>query len=192
MNRCHFEFRLPDWIKKTLRAKPACYPDIESRMHLAVDLARENVIEKTGGPFGAAVFEQVTGRLISVGVNLVVYGQSSVLHAEMVAIILAEQSVGSYKLNAPELPYYDLATSVEPCAMCLGAIPWSGIRRVICGARQEDAEAIGFDEGAKPEHWIRKLHERKIEVVQDILRDKAIAVLHEYKDQGGIIYNGAL
>ena len=41
----------------------------------------------------------------------------------------------------------EMVASTQPCAMCLGATPWSGIRRLVCGARDEDAEEIGFDEG---------------------------------------------
>ena len=73
--------------------------------------------------------------------------------------------------------------------MCLGAIPWSGVRRVVCGARGEDACAIGFDEGAKPMDWAGALKSRGITVVQDVLRDEARAVLTQYAKSGGIIYN---
>jgi tRNA(Arg) A34 adenosine deaminase TadA len=47
-----------------------------------------------------------------------------------------------------------MVVSTEPCALCLGAIPWSGIRRLVCGARDEDARSIGFDEGEKVPYWI--------------------------------------
>jgi tRNA(Arg) A34 adenosine deaminase TadA len=73
--------------------------------------------------------------------------------------------------------------------MCLGAIPWSGVRHVICGARGEDACAIGFDEGAKPDDWIGALASRGIEVTRDVLRDEARAVLNHYHTTGGRIYN---
>ena len=74
--------------------------------------------------------------------------------------------------------------------MCLGAIPWSGVASLVCGARDEDARSIGFDEGEKPMHWIEALEKRSIKVTRDILRDKSKAVLQEYIDEGGIIYNG--
>ena len=73
--------------------------------------------------------------------------------------------------------------------MCLGAIPWSGIRSVVCGARDEDARSIGFDEGSKPQNWVKSLENRGISVVRDILRDKAKAVLLQYGSDGGLIYN---
>ena len=74
--------------------------------------------------------------------------------------------------------------------MCLGALPWSGIRSLVCGARDEDARSIGFDEGEKPVQWIEALENRSIKVTRDILRDTAKAILKQYVDEGGIIYNG--
>jgi tRNA(Arg) A34 adenosine deaminase TadA len=74
--------------------------------------------------------------------------------------------------------------------MCLGAICWSGIRHLICGARGSDAEAIGFDEGPKPKNWATALEQRGITVTRDIGRSKATQVLQSYVEQGGKVYNG--
>jgi len=74
--------------------------------------------------------------------------------------------------------------------MCLGAVPWSGVRRVLCGARARDAEAIGMDEGPKPAGWAAALGRRGIEVRRDVLRAEARAVLQLYRDRGGPVYNG--
>ena len=87
------------------------------------------------------------------------------------------------------MPSYELVTSVEPCAMCLGAIGWSGIRQIVCGARDGDARKIGFDEGIKPKNWIKKFNRQGISVVQDVMRDQACSVLKDYRDSGGLIYN---
>ncbi len=73
--------------------------------------------------------------------------------------------------------------------MCLGAIPWSGVRHLVCGARDEDASAIGFDEGEKPVEWVPALERRGIIVVRDVLREEAASVLREYAVSGGEIYN---
>ncbi len=73
--------------------------------------------------------------------------------------------------------------------MCLGAIPWSGLSRLFCGARDEDARAIGFDEGAKPSDWATALNQRGVQVERDLLRWKAVAVLNRYASSGGKIYN---
>lgn len=179
--------RLPQWLQTLVQQGDLALESTESRMRFAIELARQNVEHRTGGPFGAAVFEAASGRVVGVGVNLVEASNCSMAHAEMIAIALAQQTLGRYDLSAGGA--YELATSTEPCAMCLGAIPWSGLRRVLCGACGEDAAAIGFDEGAKPANWIGELRKRGIEVIRDVLRDEARAVLQQYAQAGGLIYN---
>ena len=182
------ELRLPEWVEEFVPPDGA-YPTPEDRMRLAVELSRENVRRGTGGPFGAAIFERDTGRLIAPGVNLVVPAGCSAFHAEMVAIMVSQRRMGSFDLGAPGMPVCELVASTEPCAMCLGATPWSGVRGLLCGARDEDASAIGFDEGPKPPEWTRKLEERGITVTRDVLREEAVAVLREYAERSGEIYN---
>ena len=74
--------------------------------------------------------------------------------------------------------------------MCLGAVPWSGVRRLVCGAREEDAAAVGFDEGEKPAAWVAALERRGIAVVRDVCRRDAADVLKAYRAAGSPIYNG--
>ena len=189
MNDSSYTVKLPQWVRKILPGPEMIYPTVEERMELAIILAANN-INNNGGPFGAAIFEQYSGRLVAPGINLVQQSNCSVVHAEIVAIILAQQKVANFDLGAEGLPDYELVSTTEPCAMCLGAIPWSGINSLVCGARDEDARSIGFDEGDKPDDWSKKLQSRTISVTRDILRDKAKAVLQQYVDAGGIIYNG--
>jgi tRNA(Arg) A34 adenosine deaminase TadA len=184
-----YSIQLPEWVNTFITGSEPVFASTEKRMELAIELAAQN-IKHEGGPFGAAVFESHTGKLITPGINLVMQTNCSVVHAEIVAIILAQQKVASFDLGAEGLPAYELVTSAEPCAMCLGAIPWSGISSVVCGARDEDARTIGFDEGEKPEQWIKGLEDRGIRVTRDILRDKSRTILQQYVDEGGIIYNG--
>jgi tRNA(Arg) A34 adenosine deaminase TadA len=181
--------RLPDWLRELAIGNKLKLTTAEARMRFVIDLARRNIEQKTGGPFAAAIFEANTGQLIAPGVNLVEPLNCSIAHAEMVAIALAQQAVGSHDLGA-DGAVCELVSSTEPCAMCLGAIPWSGVRRVLCGARGEDACAIGFDEGAKPNDWVGSLQSRGIEVVQDLCREEARAILQHYHSSGGRIYNG--
>jgi tRNA(Arg) A34 adenosine deaminase TadA len=189
MNDSSYTVKLPQWVGKILPGPEIIYPTVEERMELAIILAANN-INNNGGPFGAAIFEQYSGRLVAPGINLVQQSNCSVVHAEIVAIILAQQKVANFDLGAEGLPDYELVTTTEPCAMCLGAIPWSGINSLVCGARDEDARSLGFDEGDKPDDWPQKLQSRTISVTRDILRYKAKAVLQQYVDAGGIIYNG--
>ena len=158
-------------------------------MAFVVTAARKNTEEKTGGPFAAAVFESETGKLVSLGVNLVEAGGMSILHAEIVALALAQKRLQTYDLGGDGLPAHDLVATAEPCAMCLGATPWSGVSRLIVGARAEDVEAIGFDEGAKPADWVAALEARGISVLRDVRRAEAAAVLSDYAARGGRIYN---
>lgn len=180
---------LPNWLADILPPPERIYDTPESRMALVIELATHNIRLGQGGPFAAAVFDLESGRLIAPGVNLVITSNCSVAHAEIMALMLAQKQVGNFSLAAAGLKA-ELTTSTEPCAMCLGAIPWAGIKQLACGAREADARAVGFDEGDKPPHWPRLLEKRGIRVLRDICRDKAVAVLQEYQRQGGVIYNG--
>lgn len=182
-------FRLPDWVASVLPLTDHIFKDDEEKMRLAVMLAKENVRHDTGGPFGAAIFDRESGRLIAPGVNIVVPTHWSGGHAEMIALALAQQNFRTHDLGSNGMPFCELFTSVEPCAMCLGAIPWSGVRRLVCGAHDVDALRVGFDEGPKPDNWVTELELRGISVTCDILRDEAAGVLKEYAEGGNIIYN---
>jgi tRNA(Arg) A34 adenosine deaminase TadA len=179
---------LPKWTEQAIKSSSRDFRVLSSRMQFVIGLARLNIERRTGGPFASAVFESRSGRLVSVGVNLVEPSNCSMAHAEMMAISLAQQALGSFDLSKDGVAC-ELVTSTEPCAMCLGAIPWSGLKRVVCGARGKDACEIGFDEGTKPRNWMASLRSRGIEVVRDILRREACSVLQEYARFGGHIYN---
>ena len=180
---------LPPWLERSLPSPDKVFPAIEDRMRQVIGLAEQNIAAGTGGPFAAAIFDGATGRLVAAGVNLVTSLNSSIAHAEIIAIMLAQQRSGTYDLGGNGMPPFELVSSAEPCAMCLGAIPWSGVRRLVCGASGEDVAGIGFDEGAKPSGWQRELEVRGITLVQNVCRSEAIAVLRKYVEQGGIIYN---
>src|SRR5262245_47350661 len=97
---------LPEWVFEEFDLDT---PRVtaEERMALAIQLARRN-IETGGGPFGAAIFEVGTGQVVGPGVNLVVTHGCSLLHAEMVAIAIAQASVGTFALSSGK---YELVTS---------------------------------------------------------------------------------
>ena len=189
MHYAEFKLKLPAWMKDFLAAADTIFASVEERMRLVIELSGLNIAYGTGGPFGAGIFEADSGRLLAAGVNLVTCLNSSVLHAEMVAVVMAQQSLGHYDLGASGLPKYELVASTAPCAMCVGVVSWSGVRRLVCGAREEDARRIGFDEGPKASDWVQLLTVRGISVVQDVCRPEAVAVLRRYSQTGGIIYN---
>jgi tRNA(Arg) A34 adenosine deaminase TadA len=176
---------LPVWVESFINNADYRFETDEEKMRFVIALSEQNVTRKTGGPFAAAVFDKKSSLLIAPGVNVVVASSCSLAHAEMMAIGIAQQKMATFDLSAD----CELFASTAPCAMCLGAIPWSGVRRVVCAARDEDARKIGFDEGAKVKNWIDSLTSRGINVLTDLLRDEAKAVLDLYASQGGEIYN---
>jgi tRNA(Arg) A34 adenosine deaminase TadA len=179
----------PAWVSDVVGGA-ANYSDDESKMRLAIAISRANVDHGTGGPFGAAIYEKESGRLVAVGMNSVVRLNNCTLHGEMVAFMMAQRVVGSFSLSAPGLPVHELFTSCEPCAMCLGATLWSGVRRVVYGAGREDASRLEFEEGPVFPASYRYLEDRGIEIVRDLLREEARAVLELYRAKNGRIYNG--
>lgn len=179
---------LPDWVRGHVQDAAPCVSDRE-RMHLAIELSRLNVVHGTGGPFGAAVFEQGGARPLAVGVNRVEPLANACAHAELVALMAAQARAGSYTLRQAGAPARELFTSCAPCAMCLGAALWSGVTRIVCGATRDDALALGFDEGPVFDASWRYLEARGIDVVHGILARDARAVLEAYVARGGLIYN---
>lgn len=179
---------LPPWVNEVdLPAPPAHLSD---RMEFVLALAMRNVDQCTGGPFAAAVFEQESGRLVSVGVNRVVPENSSLAHAEVLAIGLAQTSLGTYDLGGSGQPRLQLVSSSQMCAMCLGAVVWSGVGEVVYSTTAGDVIAtVGFDEGPTPPDYSHQLAHRGITVVAGIMRDEGLTVLRRYVASGGVVYN---
>jgi len=172
---------LPDWIDEAVD-RSRVYASDEDKVALAVELSRRNVELRTGGPFGAAVFDG-HGRVVGVGVNRVVPQNCSVAHAEMMAFMCAQTAVSQFRLN--ELGPMTLATSAQPCCMCYGASFWAGINHLLIGARSEDVMRLTeFDEGPLPADWIGELERRGIAVRRDLQRDAACEVLRKYGESG--------
>ena len=182
---------LPAWVHDAVDLGRVYASDAD-KVQLAIELSQRNVEAATGGPFGAVVFGPGE-RIIAVGVNRVLPHACSVAHAEMMAYMLAQGRTQRARLNrdADDLPIspITLATSSQPCCQCYGATVWAGIDRLLIGARAEDVMALTeFDEGPLPADWIGELNARGIEVVRDIERDAACAVLKAYGEQGGMRY----
>jgi tRNA(Arg) A34 adenosine deaminase TadA len=177
---------IPDWVEREIDPR-AIYMDAEARVELAIRLARRNVEQRSGGPFGAAIFDG-EGHVVAAGVNGVVAQQGSLGHAETMAFMSAQARLGRARLNE-DGGRYVLATSAQPCAMCYGASLWAGIDEILIGARASDVmELTAFDEGPLPADWSGELERRGIRVQRDILRDAACAVLARYSREGGIPY----
>ncbi|NLX41231.1 MAG: nucleoside deaminase [Bacteroidales bacterium] len=110
----------------------------EKFMHLAIDLATEN-IKNGGGPFGAVIVKD--GEVIATGCNRVTASNDPTAHAEVSAIRAACKDLDAFNLEGCEI-----YSSCEPCPMCLGAIYWAHIDKIYYAANKHDAADAGFDD----------------------------------------------
>ncbi len=111
----------------------------EQFMREAIRLAVESVDKRTGGPFGAVIVRN--DRIVGRGANTVTSANDPTAHAEIMAIRAACQNLNTFVLD--DCVCY---TSCEPCPMCLGALYWARIRRVVYACTEEDAQRFGFDD----------------------------------------------
>ncbi len=185
-----FSLGLPAWAVAELNRLPAYLPSLEERMAAVIKFSRLNFQQQTGGPFAAGVFERDSGRLVVIGVNRVMPTNCSSAHAEVMALSLAQQLLGTYDLGGPGLPAHQLVVNWRPCVMCYGATLWSGVRSaVIAGSGPELEEITGFDEGPIHPEWRREWEKRGLEVVSDVLREEALAAYREYAAGNPFVYN---
>lgn len=181
---------MPDWAVTELERLPAVIPSLEDRMAEVIRFSRLNFENGTGGPFAAGVFERDTGRLVVIGVNRVVASNCSSAHAEVMALSLAQKLLGTYDLGGPGMPVYQLVVNWRPCAMCYGAVLWSGIRSLAIAGSGPELEAItGFDEGPIHPEWDKELARRGIELIDSVLTEEALRVYRDFAASGSLVYN---
>jgi tRNA(Arg) A34 adenosine deaminase TadA len=187
-----FELGLPDWATAELAAQAAQrFATVEDRMRLVIGLARANFERDTGGPFGAAVFDEATGALVAIGVNRVVPTRCSSAHAEVMALSLAQQALGTHDLGGAGQPPHQLVVNWCPCAMCCGAVLWSGIRSLVIAGSGPDLEQItGFDEGPIHPDWTGELVRRGVRVTDGVMRAETCAMFRAFAASGRPVYNG--
>lgn len=133
----------------------------------ALELAR---LAASGGevPVGAVVLDPQTGEVVGEGWNAPIMQHDPSAHAEIVALRSAGQARGNYRLTGLEL-----YVTLEPCAMCAGAISFARIGRLIFAAADEKGGAVlhGPRFFEQPTcHW-------RPEVVQDVIRAEESATL---------------
>lgn len=186
-----FTLDLPHWAEAELQQLPAYLPALENRMAAVLRFARLNTEHQSGGPFAAGIFERDSGKLLIIGVNRVVPLNCSSAHAEITALTLAQQMLGTFDLGGPGLPAHQLVVNWSPCAMCFGAVLWSGIRSlVIAGADDAMMAITGFDEGPMPEGWREELAKRGIELIEGLMREEALDGFQDFAATNPFIYNG--
>ena len=105
-------------------------------MRVALEAAR-NALASADIPVGAAIFNSA-GQLIATGRNERELKNDPTAHAEIVAIRNASEKLGNWHLTD-----LTLVVTLEPCAMCAGAIAQSRLQTVVFGAWDEKAGAVG-------------------------------------------------
>lgn len=189
-----YRIALPAWVADELTDVLEVVPAIEDRMRVVHRLADRNWREGNGGPFAALVAERDTGRIVSVGVNVVLESGVSSAHAEVVALGLAQTALGGWDLGAAGAAAHELIVNWRPCIQCYGATMWSGVRSLVVAGEGPELEEIStFDEGPLGGDWAAQFNGRGIAVTTDILREEALDVFRAYRaaiDAGGItVYN---
>ena len=88
-------------------------------------------------PVGAVVVDPATGEVVAVGANQPIGSHDPTAHAEIVALRAAAQRLGNYRLTG-----LTLVVTLEPCAMCAGAISHARIGRLVFGAEDAKGGAV--------------------------------------------------
>lgn len=153
---------------------------MKSPMLEAVESARIGITIKDGGPFGAAVVKGDT--IISVEHNTVLRDNDPTAHAEVNAIRAATRYLQTHDLSG-----CTLYTTCEPCPMCMGAILWARIDRVVVGSNREAAKKVGFDDVAFLEEVRKEPQDRQIPMVWEE-SDAASALFAEWQTLNGTLY----
>lgn len=142
----------------------------EEAMAKAIEMARAAESASGDVPVGAIILDK-DGEVIATGVNQRELRKDPIAHAEMVAIQSAANAIGNWRLDG-----CTLIVTLEPCAMCAGAIAQARIPRVVFGAWDEKAGAVGskWDLLRDP----CQLH--KPEIISGILADQCAALLGDF------------
>ena len=140
----------------------------ERWMRAAIEAAREGA---RGGdvPVGAVVVRE--GAVVAIAANRTLRDEDATAHAEMLALRAACAALGSWRLGG-----CTLYVTLEPCAMCAGAIVLARLDRVVFGAWDPKAGMVGSVEDLLRHH---RLNHRP-EVAAGILADECGALLGEF------------
>ncbi|WP_202108332.1 nucleoside deaminase [Succinivibrio dextrinosolvens] len=144
-------------------------------------------IDNGKGPFYAEIYDEHYNFIVGAS-NSVVETQCALNHAEMNTLKLAFDKYKNYNLSHYKLTLF---VNAEPCIMCLGAIMWSGVNKIIFSVPSSEVERItGFDEGFKP-NWFEEMKKRNIKACGGIDEEYGKKILQYYVDLGKTIYKPA-
>jgi len=127
---------------------------------MAIELSIKN-IDNGGGPFGAVIVKD--GVVVAASGNSVTNDNDPTAHAEVNTIRAAAKKLGTFDLSGCEI-----YSSCEPCPMCLGAIYWSGIKRVVFASDRYSAASAGFSDEMIYNEITLGNHERTISMEQGL------------------------
>lgn len=146
----------------------------DSFMRKAIELSVKNVANG-GGPFGAVIAKG--NEVISTGVNSVTTDNDPTAHAEVNAIRSACSKLGTFDLSG-----CTIYSSCEPCPMCLSAIYWAHLDKLVYANTKEDANAIGFSDQFIYEELELKPEKRKLPS-ENKLRDEAMVAFKAWDEK---------
>lgn len=155
--------------------------DDETYLRRAIALSMENARGTAGGPFGAVVVKD--GRIAGEGVNQVTTAIDPTAHAEVVAIRAACRALGTFDLKGSVI-----YTSCEPCPMCLAAILWARIDRMVYACDRDDAAAAGFDDSWFYEQVALPVHGRALPTTRLLAKEGNAAFKAWIANPGKIPY----
>ncbi len=141
-------------------------------MRRALDLAREATTDGDV-PVGAVVLD-AAGRVVGEGRNVRERDADPTGHAEIVAMRAAAERLGTWRLDG-----CTLVVTIEPCTMCAGAIVGARIERLVLGAWDEKAGAVGSLWDVVRD---RRLNHRP-QVASGVLAEESSALLREFFDE---------
>jgi len=144
-----------------------------SFLDLAIKTADQNMTDG-GGPFGAVIVSN--GLVIARAGNRVVAGHDPTAHAEIMAIRMASAALGTHDLSNCVI-----YASCEPCRMCLGAIYWAGISRIVYASDRYRAAEAGFDDNKIYTELTLATDKRSI-VMDQGLKQEGDSVLKRWED----------
>jgi tRNA(Arg) A34 adenosine deaminase TadA len=141
---------------------------------MAIQLSLDN-IDSGGGPFGAVIVKD--GEVIATGTNRVVPNSDPTAHAEVMAIRNACAKLGTFQLDG-----CTIYSSCEPCPMCLSALYWAGVERIVYGNTKEDAKTIDFDDSFIYDE-IAKPYALRAIPCQNFMREEALAGFRAWNEK---------
>lgn len=140
----------------------------------AVELSRWTMETNRGGPFGAVV-ANARGEIVGEGWNEVTTSFDPTAHGEVVAIRAATSALGTHDLTG-----HVIYSSCEPCPMCLGAIIWARLDRLVFANDRKDAARIDFDDDVIYREVERAPRERVMVRCEHVPLDSARAVFEDW------------